>query len=96
MRWLLERILCFVQGSLKGKDQKTLVALLISQIMRLRYAGLPQSFFCNLDRSFRSNAVLSDTSLEGVFFQSLSTSMQVSGIRLQVSHTVNFHMYKLL
>lgn len=95
MRWLLERILCFVQGSFKGKDQKTLVALLISQIMRLRYAGLLQSFFCNLD-SFSSNAVLSDTSLEGVFFQSLSTSMQVSGIRLQVSHTVNFHMHKLL
>lgn len=87
MRWLLERILCFVQGSFKGKGQYTLVALLISQIMRLRCAGLPQSFFCNLVRSFSNNAVLSDTSLERVFFQSLSMSMQVSGIRLRVSHT---------
>lgn len=55
--------------------------------MRLRCAGLPQSFFCNLVRSFSNNAVLSDTSLERVFFQSLSMNMQVSGIRLQVSHT---------
>lgn len=65
---------CSTHFQVKIKN-KSLVALLVTEMKRLRCAGLPQSCFCNLTRAALLLRLLSVTHLWKEGFQSLSRSL---------------------